>query len=487
MSAACVQRPRMGSSQPPDGNAPFGYNFPDQDFLFLRAPTPPPGDPLLTNDDSRLLNTFFEDMTSNQYQFSYGEGLNFSEQWISQLPPSFLGHTTSFGPQPPQNLATSTNGLLPSAPFPTMYNFGQTIVPPPPQPTIPHMQHHHPHHHQPHQPQHQPQHQHQHQQQQHTSPNISIDNSTVHADVAAVLTTLQNGHPSRTNSLNHGSMLTSQSINTPIDHTGSTHRANISPERNDHMRHAQSNEPDHLFTDMVFGAPRLGSQRHVEAPDLQWGSDATFAGAGGFVPPEHESTENLVRRRMSVMKAIGINRSATTTRAPTPSGNEEDFSNRRDSNVNGYIKEEVDLEAPAKKRRKSKAKEEVEIGGGDLPTIQPKAAARKRKSKPDLNGAPEASSSVQETPGKRRKSGLNAGPKLPRENLTDAQKRENHIKSEQKRRGAIKEGFEGLCEIVPNLKGGGYSKSTMLVIAGEWLEALIKGNEEISRGQLSRD
>ncbi|KAI1506326.1 hypothetical protein F5X99DRAFT_415553 [Biscogniauxia marginata] len=468
----------MGSSQPPNGNAPFGYTFPDQDFLFLRAPTPPPGDPLLTNDDSRLLNSFFEDMTSNQYPLSYGEGLNFSEQWISQLPPSFLGHTTSFGQQPPQNAATSINGM-PSATVHNMFNFGQMMIPPLPQQTLQHLQQ--PQQHHQHQHQHSHLHQHQHQQ-HHPGPNIAIDNAA-HADIAAVLTTLQNGHPSRANNICHGPILTPQSISAPIDHTRPMHQTHINPERNDHMRLVHTNEPDHLFTDMVFGAQGLRSQRQIETLDLQWGSDSTFTRARGFVPPEHESTENLVRKRMSAMKALGINRSAATTRAPSPPGHEEDLNFRRDSKVNGHVKEEVDLKPPPRKRRKSKAKEEAQDGGDDLSTIPPKGAARKRKSKADLNGASEASSSAQETPGKRRKSGPNGGSKTSRENLTDAQKRENHIKSEQKRRGAIKEGFEGLGEVVPNLKGGGYSKSTMLVIAGEWLETLLKGNEEVSRGR----
>jgi hypothetical protein len=64
-----------------------------------------------------------------------------------------------------------------------------------------------------------------------------------------------------------------------------------------------------------------------------------------------------------------------------------------------------------------------------------------------------------------------------RENLTEDQKRENHIKSEQKRRTLIKEGFDDLNELVPDLKGGGHSKSAVLVMAADWLEDLIEGNK----------
>ncbi|ORY63989.1 uncharacterized protein BCR38DRAFT_301822, partial [Pseudomassariella vexata] len=90
----------------------------------------------------------------------------------------------------------------------------------------------------------------------------------------------------------------------------------------------------------------------------------------------------------------------------------------------------------------------------------PPKVARKRKSKVNLSGADDTAS-VNETPGKRRKSNAN-GSKPPRENLSDEQKRQNHILSEQKRRTLIKEGFEDLQEIIPNLKNGGYSKSAML-------------------------
>ncbi|OTB12931.1 hypothetical protein K445DRAFT_14225 [Daldinia sp. EC12] len=469
----------MGSSQPPDGNAPFGYHV-SEDFLFLRAPTPPPGDPLLSNDDNRLLNLFFEDMTSNQYPTSYGEGLNFSDQWISQLPPAFLGHTTSFGQQPQQPSASSINGM-PATTYQDVFTFGQNMMPPPvppPQPQPPlQLQH--------------PQHQHHSTPAPHTPIHTPIEQNT-HADVAAVLTSLhhghQNGYPSSANGINRTPIVPSQH-GTVVDQIRQPLRNHIGPERNSPIRsrHAPSNEADTLFTDMMFGTPQgLPTQRPIETTELQWGSDSNFARAQGYVPPEHESSELIEQKRLGVLKVLSISESAATTRPPTPLGNGESSTNpshdNNTNNMNGHVKEELDREAPPAKRRKSKskAKEEIEDEAEDLSSIPPKSVARKRKSKADLRGTPDASSTGQETPGKRRKSTVNAG-KAPRENLTDAQKRENHIKSEQKRRGAIKEGFDDLSEIVPNLRGGGYSKSTMLSIAGEWLEALLKGNEELER------
>ncbi|KAK8151089.1 hypothetical protein BC567DRAFT_144337, partial [Phyllosticta citribraziliensis] len=64
-----------------------------------------------------------------------------------------------------------------------------------------------------------------------------------------------------------------------------------------------------------------------------------------------------------------------------------------------------------------------------------------------------------------------------RENLSEEQKRSNHILSEQKRRNAIKVGFGALNELVPGLKAGGFSKSAMLIEAAKFLENLVVGNQ----------
>ncbi|KAF1826257.1 uncharacterized protein K489DRAFT_303288, partial [Dissoconium aciculare CBS 342.82] len=54
--------------------------------------------------------------------------------------------------------------------------------------------------------------------------------------------------------------------------------------------------------------------------------------------------------------------------------------------------------------------------------------------------------------------------KQPRQNLSDKQKRENHIMSEKKRRQLIKTGYADLNKLVPALAGGknGMSRSESL-------------------------
>lgn len=53
--------------------------------------------------------------------------------------------------------------------------------------------------------------------------------------------------------------------------------------------------------------------------------------------------------------------------------------------------------------------------------------------------------------------------------LTEEQKRQNHISSEQKRRQAIRDGFDKLCSIVPNLEGHGRSEGHVLNVSVAYL------------------
>ncbi|KAJ4307666.1 hypothetical protein N0V84_012569, partial [Fusarium piperis] len=49
-----------------------------QDPPLPDPPEPAPGDPLLTDNDNRLLDSFFQDINADHYNMpSFGEGLNF--------------------------------------------------------------------------------------------------------------------------------------------------------------------------------------------------------------------------------------------------------------------------------------------------------------------------------------------------------------------------------------------------------------------------
>lgn len=83
---------------------------------------------------------------------------------------------------------------------------------------------------------------------------------------------------------------------------------------------------------------------------------------------------------------------------------------------------------------------------------------------------------------KRRRASSGANGKaasLARKNLTEEQKRSNHIRSEQKRRNIIKQGYQDLNELVPNLKTGGFSKSAVLTETTRYLEEVQTGNIKV--------
>lgn len=365
---------------------------------------------------------------------SFGEGLNFSDTWL-EMPPQFMGTTTSFGPQ-----SNSNNSSMPqSFPGNNQIDFGAQMMPPPPPPapqaSQPHSYH------------------------QHHSDEV----------MNAAATLLQNGSNPRATSRGK-------------DSTGGGRR-NLGPPIG-HLRHQPLEEfkeesrkdpaedvHDNTFTEWMFGTKDRASppRKAVPVADLQWGSDASFGPAQGYLPaPNKENVESHHKVQMQCLDCLEPSKSAATTRPNSP------------AHAHAQIKYE-DVDAPPRKRRKSKNQkdlgddeddeaDEVDASAKSGRKKKGKAAAVSLPSPPDSNG-------------KRRKSGANNS-KIPRENLSEEQKRENHIRSEQKRRTVIKEGFDDLCELVPGLRGGGFSKSTMLTMAGEWLEELLKGNEALA-SQLS--
>jgi heteromeric Ino2p/Ino4p transcription factor len=63
--------------------------------------------------------------------------------------------------------------------------------------------------------------------------------------------------------------------------------------------------------------------------------------------------------------------------------------------------------------------------------------------------------------------------------LTDQEKKNNHIASEQKRRQAIREGFDRLADIVPGMKGQGRSENLVLQNTIDYLKSQIVEYEEL--------
>jgi len=87
-----------------------------------------------------------------------------------------------------------------------------------------------------------------------------------------------------------------------------------------------------------------------------------------------------------------------------------------------------------------------------------KEGKRKMSTSPAREGSANAGSS----------NGLEEKPRL-----SEHEKKANHIASEQKRRQAIREGFDRLTELVPGLEGQGRSESVVLKKTVDYMRAQL--------------
>lgn len=189
-----------------------------------------------------------------------------------------------------------------------------------------------------------------------------------------------------------------------------------------------------------------------------------------------------------------------------------------DDEYNDSDEEPAFPEQQVRKRRKSQM--ERNNDADYYPSSHTKTTVFKRESKPSKNIAMEESDDDNRTPakaapGKRRKSSMagvrphlgssnsnspsaNPSPVAkqaagsskkkgrdsePRKNLSEDQKRMNHIASEKQRRDLIKVQYDALDVLVPALKGGksGLSRSDVLQEIVSYVESIMNGNAEMDR------
>ncbi|KAL7912813.1 hypothetical protein GGI35DRAFT_263359 [Trichoderma velutinum] len=417
---------RMGSSQPDSDpfQMPFGYSVDGNQEPLFDAPEPAPGAPLLSETDSKFLSDFFDDMTANQYNMpSFGEGLNYNA-WFD-LPPQLMGTATSYGSQSAVPLGQESHlNYTNDSHSPHMSIPGSHLMPPPPPPPSQSNVY-----------------------QQHPSDDV----------LNAAATLMQNGPGMRGSHKNNDSSTPRRPLGPPVGH----------------LRHQE----------WMWGSKgRQNSTTRAIPVDYQWGSDSNFNLTQGYTPEANKETvETQHQEQLKCLECLEPNQSAATTRPSSPTNSQSTFpiGLHRDTSESAERPDDDD-DAPPRKRRKSKIKKDNTEEGDDQSTNGSKpAAAKRRKAKGDRNGSISSPPMEVGMAGKRRKSALN-GAKAARENLSEEQKRENHIRSEQKRRTLIKEGFDDLCEIVPGLNGGGFSKSTMLTMTADWLEELLVGNRDLT-------
>lgn len=462
------------------------------DFLPDPPPDPAPGNPILTTAEENGLANILAGIVSNGYgEQNFGEGV-VGDDWM--MPPNLMGTATSFGLHPqismpdhllnnaffqtttPQTFATN-DSLLASAPPATTTPNGYAAPGPshstsspvtgaPPNTyaaagaplTDASPVHHHP-----------------------------IDQPQPSEDVLAAANVLHSGSHGRSHSVQHDAIFSNASQRTstmgpPVGHLRHQQWSEFKQEGRRMSQSTHAAEQEAAFSSWIYGSGAQPSQRNdpPRAPiDLQYGSDQNFNNNNHpFVPPsEKDSSDAIQKEHMRYFSAIELSKSANTTRPASPVMNSEGLPFNLKTRVPPPIKTEANGDGGKKWR---KAKREDEDDDEEPHSAVSKTSARKRKQKGDPAHSPGAVAEGTGS-GKRRKSSAAA----KRENLTEDQKRENHINSEKKRRKVIQTGFENLAVMVPAIKGGNPSKSAMLEAAVAWLEELLDGNEAL-KAQLSQ-
>jgi hypothetical protein len=423
-------------------------------YPFPSPPAPAPGQQLLDPEESNFLNSFFDGVSSDHFNDSFfstdGGGMDNMGYGWQDLPPSFMGTVApSFGQQP---MITPNDTALSSMLFPDMSS----------------------------------------------SMGIASNSlQTTEADVAAAASLLQNGHVH--NNLGHHlpspSLFSNGANQMTSSELVSQSRDQLVQYDQDKPRSQGPKDDGHTyFADLMFGyatSTAASGRSRPKLPknaDIRWGSDEGFGSGQGFVAPANQ--KSLASIELGAMEVLGQLEPAISTAAstrpssPVVSRHVEPLSRRPGTFSNGLHYRDEDEESRPLKRRKSskmrlKEEDDDEDDDEDEEDSMSRPLNKKRRHKSMVTARRSSSANTTQSPppSKRRKSAADSAAKASRENLTEDQKRENHIKSEQKRRTLIKEGFDDLGELVPDLRGGGHSKSAVLIMAADWLEDLKKGNE----------
>ncbi|PSR93663.1 hypothetical protein BD289DRAFT_480975 [Coniella lustricola] len=212
--------------------------------------------------------------------------------------------------------------------------------------------------------------------------------------------------------------------------------------------------------------------------DLQYGTDQSFGNNNRPFEPRlrQDTSAALQEKQMSYMSAIDLSTSTNTTPGPdvTVNGNANP---RSQVHLRTLSLDTNGQDDPS--FRKSRSREDEGDDEDEPQSAASKTSARKRKLKTEASGSP-ATGTGTTAPNKRRKSAAAA----KRENLTEDQKRENHINSEKKRRKVISVGFDNLGHIVPAANGGNTSKSAVLEATVAFIQELMEGNAQLRQMHL---
>ena len=478
---------------------------------FQDAPAPPPpvpirGESLLTDSEATNIHDFFNQVGHGSAPFPMLEGDDINA-WsmypdgAEQLPPLFSEATTSAGYPPLMSYETASNMGTTDQVFGNPFNSGRVPEPIQPAPSSP-------------------------------------------ATMAAVNTLMRHRHHSFQSPLNDEMISRYEALSShnnpgrkesvPLDHryfAGNTtnffgngsmgpymHDSGTSMNNNvQHMSRAYSistESPALMPSNGHYNIPAFDRKDFVpreEGPLLHFGSDGNFANNGFMPPPNLETEDHVTDKMLQRLDSFEAQTSTTNTAANTqPSSPIMPKSKRKSSAPNGKTKLPVAVDATpdekdagiaqkpkSTKRRKSKADdkaEEMAIDEEEDDWVEPKPRRGKRQKSTSANNSSSATNNASanssngpraEQASTQARGSQSADRRSGRENLTEEQRRNNHIHSEQKRRNTIKGGYDELISFVPGLKAGGFSRSASMTQAVDWLKELMQNNVQL-RDQLDR-
>lgn len=219
-----------------------------------------------------------------------------------------------------------------------------------------------------------------------------------------------------------------------------------------------------------FASHDLLQRQHEHSPPqlnnshslLNFGTDTNFAPTGYHPPPPVVQLDKDGEIRSKIYTAFSKNDSAVTTAVNSPAEIKYERmgeDTEEDDDSTPYYRDDDNTPSPSVMSPGGTTKRRID-GMDDF-----MSKSRKQQRPRKLDASARAA--------KKKAAGAK------RDNLSEAQKRENHIHSEQKRRNLIRQGFEELCSMVPELNSGGYSKSAVLMQAANYLDDLKKGNARL--------
>ncbi|PQK13622.1 hypothetical protein BB8028_0004g05530 [Beauveria bassiana] len=219
--------------------------------------------------------------------------------------------------------------------------------------------------------------------------------------------------------------------------------------KDDLLRNRHINSNDNTFMEWLYPPTKGSSSQNFPESTVQWGSDSMF-----------DAESRGTQRRVGV-------RQLTQFRLKLIEDDDEDEEEEEEQEEEEEEEQDGDAEdAPSPGSRSSQARSPTFSVKKGVSTRSSRAISKKAYT--DGSAASIAGRSIP-----RRE------PKGQRKKLTIEQKRSNHIRHEKKRRGLIRDGFNDLTELVPELRGGTWSRSRILFTAVEFLKTLLERNDAL--------